>query len=244
MFYGYLYSFSYSPNSVFLHEFHALRSRELQRKSANSSQNMSLVLIAFSSFIIALSGALVPGPLFTITVAESAKRGFIAGPLIIIGHGILEIGMIFLLIIGIAPFLTASSTKLIINITGGVILIYMGYRLIKDARNARLFTSTGGVHKGMNPVFSGVIGSISNPYWTLWWVTIGLGYLISSLKFGIIGVIVFFIGHIIADLGWYSLISLTVSKGKRIIGDKGYKVLLYSCGAFLIFFGAWFIKGI
>ncbi len=205
---------------------------------------MSLLLIAFSSFVIALSGALVPGPLFSITVAESAKRGAIAGPLIIIGHGILELSLIILIILGVAPFLTAPSAKSAISITGGLMLIYMGYRLIRDGRGARLLVSGEGAQKGMHPVFSGIIGSISNPYWSIWWITIGMSYLVSSMKFGWLGVGVFFIGHIVADLGWYSFISLAVAKGRSVIGDRGYRFLLYCCGTFLVFFGLWFLKGI
>jgi threonine/homoserine/homoserine lactone efflux protein len=205
---------------------------------------MSLFMIAFSSFVIALSGALVPGPLFSITVAESARRGAIAGPLIIIGHGILELALVVLIILGITPFLASPSTKMIISIVGGLVLIIMGYGLIRDARGAKLLITEGEGHKGIHPVLSGVIGSISNPYWSIWWVTIGMGYLVSSLKFGWLGVAVFFIGHIMADLGWYSLISLAIAKGKKGIGDRGYRFLLYCCGTFLIFFGLWFLKGV
>ena len=205
---------------------------------------MSLLLLGFSSFIIALSGALVPGPLFSITVAESAKRGASAGPLIIIGHGILEISLIALIILGITPFLTSPPAKTVICAIGGLVLIYMGYRLIRDARTARLFLTGGEEKRGLHPVFTGIIGSISNPYWSIWWITIGLGYLVSSLKFGFLGVMVFFIGHIIADLVWYSLISFAVAKGKKMMGDRGYRSLLYACGVFLVFFGLWFLKGV
>ena len=204
---------------------------------------MSLLVLGFSSFIIALSGALVPGPLFSITVAESAKRGASAGPLIIIGHGILEISLITLIILGVTPFLTSPSAKTVICATGGLVLIYMGYRLIRDARGIRLFLTGGEARRGLHPVFTGIVGSVSNPYWIIWWVTIGLGYLVSSLKFGFLGVVAFFIGHITADLAWYSLISLAVSKGKKIMGDRGYRPLLYACGVFLVFFGIWFLKG-
>lgn len=201
-------------------------------------------MIGFSSFVVALSGALVPGPLLTITVAESAKRGSVAGPLIIIGHGILELSLVILIILGVAPFLTAPSAKLVISVAGGLMLVYMGYRLIRDGRSARLPISETGERKGIHPVLSGIIGSVSNPYWIIWWVTIGMGYLVSSLKFGMPGVAVFFIGHITADLGWYSFISLAVSRGKKVMGDGGYRLLLYSCGTFLILFGVWFLKGI
>jgi threonine/homoserine/homoserine lactone efflux protein len=206
---------------------------------------MNIILIGATSFVIALSGALVPGPLFTITVSESVKRGFIAGPLIILGHGILELIIILLLIFGITPFLTRDSTKLVVSVLGGVILIIMGIMLFRDARTVRLNLSVDEKKKAIfGPVISGVIGSISNPYWTIWWVTIGLGYLISSLQFGTIGVVVFFIGHISADLVWYSIISYAVSKGRSVIGDRGYRYMLYTCGVFLVMFGLWFIKGI
>ena len=205
---------------------------------------MNLFLIGFSSFVIALSGALVPGPLFSITVAESARRGAWAGPLIIIGHGILELTLIVLLILGMTPFLSSPSARAVISFTGGVVLLLMGYRLVRDARGARLLISGGAKQRGIHPVFSGIIGSISNPYWTIWWVTIGMGYLMSSLRFGLPGVAVFFTGHISADLAWYSLISLAIAKGKEAMGDRGYRALLCSCGVFLLFFGAWFLKGI
>jgi threonine/homoserine/homoserine lactone efflux protein len=205
---------------------------------------MNLVFIAASSFMLALSGALVPGPLFTITVSESVKRGFIAGPLIILGHGILELVIILLIIMGITPFLQRESTRLVISVIGGVILIIMGIMLFRDAKDVKLeFTGKEEERKRFGPVLSGVIGSISNPYWTIWWVTIGLGYLMSSLRFGIMGVVAFFIGHITADLAWYSIISYAVSKGRRLIGDKGYRSMLYVCGVFLILFGGWFLTG-
>jgi threonine/homoserine/homoserine lactone efflux protein len=205
---------------------------------------MNIAVIALSSFMIALSGALVPGPLLTITVSESVKRGFIAGPLIIFGHGLLEILIIFLLIFEITPFLAAENTRYFISVIGGLMLAGMGVMLLKDAGKAKLVFSTGKKQTGLNPVIAGVVGSISNPYWTIWWVTIGLGYLISSLRFGVLGVVAFFIGHISADLAWYSIVSFAVSKGRRMIGDKGYNYLLYVCGVFLIFFGGWFISGI
>jgi threonine/homoserine/homoserine lactone efflux protein len=205
---------------------------------------MSLFMIGFSSFVIAFSGALVPGPLFSITVAESARRGAVAGPLIIVGHGILELALIILLVLGITPLLSSPAAKMAISIVGGFVLIFMGYGLIRDARGARLVMSGEGERKGMHPVLSGIIGSISNPYWSIWWVTIGAGYLVSSLKFGPAGVAVFFIGHIMADLGWYSLISVAIARGKKVMGNRGYRFLLCLCGAFLVFFGLWFLKGI
>lgn len=203
---------------------------------------MSIVLIAFSSFMLALSGALVPGPLFTITVSESFKMGGKAGPLIILGHGILELVFVLLITLGVRPLLSTERAHFFTGLTGGIILIFMGVMLLKDAGRASLAIHRGVRQGGMHPVVYGVIGSLSNPYWVIWWLTIGLGYLLSSMKYGVAGVIAFFSGHISADLAWYSLISYGVSKGRRTIGDRGYRFMLYACGIFLLFFGGWFIS--
>lgn len=205
---------------------------------------MNIVLIFFSSFIIALSGALVPGPLFTITVSESLRRGFKTGPLIIFGHGLLEITIVILLFFGITPFLLEERTRQFISVAGGIILMIMGVMLFRDAGKTRLDLSPGERQTGLHPVISGILGSLSNPYWIIWWVTIGLGYLVSSLRYGIPGVIAFFSGHISADLLWYSMISYAVSRGQKIMGERGYRYLLSACGIFLIFFGGWFLSGI
>jgi threonine/homoserine/homoserine lactone efflux protein len=205
---------------------------------------VNILLVFFSSFVLALSGALVPGPLFTLTVSESLRRGAKAGPLIIFGHGLLEITLVVLLFFKVTPFLTAPDTRLLISVIGGVILIIMGGMLFRDSRSARLVLSAGQSQGGMHPVISGVLGSLSNPYWAIWWITIGLGYLVSSLRYGVPGVVAFFAGHISADLLWYSMISYAVSRGRRIMGEREYRFLLSACGIFLVLFGGWFLSGI
>jgi len=65
---------------------------------------INLLTIFASSFVIALSGALMPGPLLTATISESSQRGFVAGPLMIAGHAILELTLVIALLAGLAPF--------------------------------------------------------------------------------------------------------------------------------------------
>lgn len=203
---------------------------------------MNLAVIAASSFMIALSGAMVPGPLFTITVSESARRGASTGPYLILGHGLLELLIIVLILSGLAPFLKHEMTRYVISLAGGSMLVVMGIMILKDLRRVRLDLYAEGSGKGMNLVVTGIIGSLANPYWVIWWATIGLGYLLSSMRYGFAGVAVFFLGHISADFVWYSLISYAVAKGRKIMGERSYKIILAVCAVFLIFFGAWFLR--
>jgi threonine/homoserine/homoserine lactone efflux protein len=200
---------------------------------------LSLIAIFTSSFVIALSGALMPGPLLTVTVSESTHRGAIAGPLMILGHAILELSLVLALLSGLAPFLKRDDVFVVIALVGGCILLWMAVSMFRSLPTLRLELS-GEQQKPRNLILAGILMSIANPYWTIWWATIGLGYILHSVKFGIAGVIAFFIGHIFADLAWYAFISFSVAKGRSYFNDNVYRRLIGGCAIFLIIFAGYF----
>jgi threonine/homoserine/homoserine lactone efflux protein len=192
-----------------------------------------------SSFVIALSGALMPGPLLTYTVAESARRGFWAGPIIMLGHGVLELGLVILLLLGIGAILNHPLVMGVVGLAGAIILWWLGYGLISTARSAQLNLSAG-ESGNLHPFWAGIIMSLANPYWLIWWVTLGLGYVLFAHKYGLWGVVIFFIGHFLADLAWYSLVSMAVAQGKKFISDRVYHDFMIACALFLMIFGCYF----
>jgi threonine/homoserine/homoserine lactone efflux protein len=200
---------------------------------------LTLLTIFTSSFVIALSGALMPGPVLTVTVSESARRGAIAGPLMIFGHGILELVLVIALLAGLAPLLSREDVFIFISLLGGAILFWMAYTMFREMGTMSLEFEKG-QEKERNLILAGIMLSIANPYWLIWWATIGLGYILYSFKFGLPGVIAFFIGHILADLVWYSLISFGIAKGRRFFSDTFYRRLIGGCAAFLVVFSCYF----
>jgi threonine/homoserine/homoserine lactone efflux protein len=89
-------------------------------------------------------------------------------------------------------------------------------------------------------ILAGILLSLANPYWLIWWATIGIGYIMYSVKFGIPGIIAFFLGHILADLAWYSLISFGIAKGRNFFTDSFYRRLIGACASFLVVFSFYF----
>ncbi len=186
----------------------------------------------------------MPGPLLTVTVAHSLRRGFSAGPLVVLGHMLLELTLIIFILMGLKNFLTLPYVVIIIFLAGGLILIYMGITMLGSSKRLTLETRTEDLSLlTNNPVVSGIAVSLANPYWIIWWVTIGLGYLIKAMEYNYLGISLFFSGHILADLGWYSFISYTFSKTKKFVKKNIYRKIIYACGIFLILFGLWFIYG-
>ena len=218
---------------------------------------MGFLAIFTSSFVIAFSGAMMPGPLLTVTIGESARRGFIAGPLLILGHAVLELTLILALAAGLSTFLTKAGVSHTIAVLGGAFLIYMGWSMARDAyagkTSLKAVTQVKQVevrqgdgspvspHNRLHPVLAGILFSVSNPYWMLWWATIGLGYITLSMQRGFLGLSLFFSGHILADLVWYSLISAAVAGGIKFLSNRIYRGILVACGIFLLGLGGGFI---
>jgi len=205
---------------------------------------MNLTTLFISAFAVALSGALAPGPLLTLTIARSLKKGFWQGPLIIIGHAALEIILIAVILLGGSFVFEIAGVKKIIFASGGIILVVVALSLLKTntgrsrTRPENYFQPVK--ESGVPSVFTGVVGSLSNPYWLVWWFTIGAGLLLQAVEFGMKGVVVFFSGHVLADLLWYSLVSYSCSRGRKIITDKIYRLIVYACCFFLLTLAVWF----
>lgn len=209
---------------------------------------MNITALFATAFLVGLSGAMMPGPLLTVTIAESAHRGFKAGPLIVLGHALLELALIIALLAGLSFYLKKPMVTNVISMVGGGFLIFIGLNMIRDVIKGRvsLEQNKNNTGKGMtmHPVVAGILVSLSNPFWIVWWATIGLTYLTLALKSGTAGIASFFTGHIMADLLWYSLIAAAVAGGRRFLKQQVYQVIIILCGVFLTGLGGYFIAAV
>ncbi|MBT4089670.1 MAG: LysE family transporter, partial [Deltaproteobacteria bacterium] len=133
---------------------------------------MALFVIFITSFMIAFSGALMPGPFLTATISETSKRGFYAGPLMIVGHGLLELLLVVALMLGLAPILKNDTVFGAIALSGAFILLWMAFGMFRSLPSLQMLTTSEDVRRG-GLIATGILMSVANPYWTIWWATIG-----------------------------------------------------------------------
>ncbi len=200
---------------------------------------LPLLAVFAASFGLALSGAMMPGPLLTTTISESARRGAWAGPLLILGHALLELGMVAALLVGLGPLLSRGWVFPSIALAGAGVLLWMAAGTFRALPRLRIEWGAHGA-RPRSLVPAGILLSLSNPYWLIWWATIGLGYLASCRAQGPAGVAAFFLGHVSGDLAWYALVAVLVARGRRLLTDRVYRGLLATCAAFLAAFGLYF----
>jgi threonine/homoserine/homoserine lactone efflux protein len=201
---------------------------------------IALTAIFFTSMLVAFSGAMMPGPLLTVTISESTRRGVMAGPLLISGHAVLELLLVVALLLGLGPIFEHSLFFMLSAFIGGAIMFWMAWGMFRSLPTLTV-NSGEAVAQKKNLLLTGALMSLANPYWIIWWATIGIAYIAHAQKLGMWGIAMFFLGHVMGDLIWYSAISVAVGKGKKLFTDKVYRILIGVCGAFLVGFAIYLV---
>jgi threonine/homoserine/homoserine lactone efflux protein len=236
---------------------------------------MALLAIFANTFLISLSGALMPGPLFTLSVRETLRRGFWVGPMVATGHALIELALVIGLALGLNEFLDEGLGTAVIALLGGLFLLWMGYQMVRTAPRQelrldaqmtpppnpgqlspagyrhRLVAAMGGtdaVTASSRPlpmlgvlVPAGILVSVANPYWIIWWASIGMAYLTESLDHGAAGVSSFFTAHILSDFLWLTFVAFVLASGRRMMSTRTYRGILFVCGLFLLAIGVRFL---
>jgi len=197
-----------------------------------------LLLSAFllEAVLISLSGVMAPGPITAVTVSKGTKSPH-AGAIIALGHGIVEIPLMILILYGFGEILKILYIKAIIGLLGGLFLLKMGLDLLQGIKQAKIDSS----NDPHSPLMAGIILSLANPYFLIWWATIGSILIFRSITFGLLGFAIFMVLHWSCDFFWCYFLSALSFKGGQFFGKRLQQVLFLICGVFLLFFSSKFI---
>jgi threonine/homoserine/homoserine lactone efflux protein len=189
------------------------------------------------AFVLGLTGALAPGPTLLATINSSLAGGWMTGPKVTLGHMLSELVIFLLIVAGLAAVARPYTT--VVAGIGGIALIVFGVLTIAGSRGASLQASPGTT--AVSPYIAGFFTSVANPYFWIWWLTVGSTMVIMGLAGGILLACVFMAGHWSADIGWYTLVSTGVSRGTLFLSDTSYRIIIAACGIFLVIFGAYYL---
>ena len=203
---------------------------------------MDVLSFVITVILVTASGALAPGPLFFATLSHGAKSGAKSGLIFSVAHSVIEFSLIMILALGLLTVASESIVQVGVGVAGGIVLIAFGItqiqKIIQYKPNKSIFKKTP-FHRLF---FIGLTFTGLNPFFIIWWLTVGAELILISLAFAsFIGVIFMYICHVWMDYVWLTGIAHLSRKGTDIIGSKGYKILLGFFGLVLIYFGIIFI---
>lgn len=197
---------------------------------------------AATVIILSASGALAPGPLFIVTISHGIKTGARSGITFSIAHSIIEFTLVMLLALGLLSVANEPAVKLAVGITGGATLMVFGAMQIRGSMHKSEEKGSRSA-SARNLFLIGLTLTGLNPYFIVWWLTIGANLILLALEFaGLGGVIFMYVCHVWVDYAWLTLVSGFAKKGAKILQLKWYRVLMAAFGVVLIYFGLTFLS--
>lgn len=203
-------------------------------------------LLAFYGMVaaISLSGVMSPGPITAITLARG-RRDPLAGLWINTGHALIETPLIVALLAGLGPYLASPGVWRAISLAGGLVLLWMGAGLI---RRRSCGPAPGGPAPGeagenrRGPILEGAIMTALNPYWLIWWLTVGAGLIARARAYPAGWIIAGMIAlHLACDFAWGTFLSWAAWRGGGGFGEKSWRRIEAGCGIALAAFGLYFL---
>ncbi len=199
---------------------------------------MEFLLLLVSTATISLSGVMMPGPVFAVTVARGRTSPW-AGSLVALGHGTIEFPLMALVTWGLASFFQERSVQIAIGLAGGAMLVWMGWGLLRSRPEQEKTSETVRTWHAM-PLLAGLMTTAANPYFFLWWVTVGTLLLARGLTFGLWGLLAVAVTHWVCDLIWDTLVSFLTFHSRRLWTPLVHRLVFGACGLLLVGFGIYF----
>ena len=201
-------------------------------------------ILGFAIMVVAVSasGVMSPGPLFSANIIYGLKEGKIAGLKIAVGHTIVGFPLIILLGTGIITSNIFPEFRVLIAVIGALGLFAFAGLQIKSIFQKNFQKN---IKPSRGPILAGIFLSALNPFFIIWWLTVGLKLITESIElWGFLGIIILFLFHIWMDYVWLYIVAFFASKSRNFLSNRNYKILVISLATVLIYFGLRFLTEI
>jgi threonine/homoserine/homoserine lactone efflux protein len=197
---------------------------------------VSLLPFVLETVLISLSGVMSPGPVTAVTVGKGNESPH-AGALVAIGHGMVEFPLIVAVFMGFGYLVDLFYVRTTIALLGGGLLLYMGIGMLRSIKGAHAQKE----RYDRFPMLAGVLLSVGNPFFLIWWVTVGAALIVRAVQYGPWGLGILALSHWLCDFLWLYFLSVLSFKGGRFLGKRFQEIVFAVCGVFLLFFGGKYV---
>ncbi len=198
-----------------------------------------LLGFAATVIIISSSGVMSPGPLFAANIFYRLKEGVKGGLKMSFGHTVVELPLIILLGIGIVSLESAPQFRIVIAVVGALGLFGFAGLQLKSVFG---HDTNGKIKTKYGPFLSGILFSALNPFFIIWWFTVGFKLISDSIVlWSLAGLLILFALHIWMDFAWLASTSYLSSKSSKFLSQRNYRFLFIVISGFMIYFGITFL---
>ncbi len=197
---------------------------------------------AFAAEVVAVSasGVLGPGPLFFANMMYGTREGARSGLKVAHGHAVVEIAVISAISAGLfsASAFVDQYADIIAIIGGSAIIGFAIMQILSLARRG----DPRKVEARRSPFATGLAFTAFNPFFLVWWFTVGLKLISDSQAFGpVTGTLFLFGAHVWMDYAWLAATAYLASKGSSVLKSKYYGLLMIFLCGILMYYGMQFL---
>jgi len=205
---------------------------------------MNLVDFVATVVIVTASGALAPGPLTFGIIIHGSEGGARSGIACATGHMIVEFPLVIALALGLTAAISQPSIKIVVGLLGGVGLICFGGMQLYKTVNKKMSMPLK-LNLPRSSILLGLVLTGLNPYFILWWFTIGSILILEALTYAaLLGVFIMYISHVWMDYAFLSFLAHIGKKGKAVLGSRYYRLILFVFGIILVYYGITFLVAV
>ena len=187
--------------------------------------------------VIGLATGLSPGPLITLVVSETLKKGKKEGIKVAISPLISDAPIILFVLVVLSFVAEKSILMGVISMLGACFLIYLGLS------NLRTNVKESKDHLGKdNALLKGITTNLLNPNTYMFWLTIGGRRILESVQLHFSVAILFIFGFYLMLVCSKTAVAITVDKSKTLIKSKYYTYITRALGVVLIVFALTFVR--
>jgi len=184
---------------------------------------------------LGLAAGLNPGPLLTLVITATLRRGFAAGARVAMVPLVTDIPLIVISMLAVRQL--PASWRAGIGIVGGAVVVLLAVRTWRDGRQAELPTASEGARP--REFWRAAAVNTLNPNAWLFWTAVGAPLLVrtaSSRPAAAIGFLAGFFGLLV---GTKVVLAAVLARARHRLTRRGYRLALMGCAVLLFALGVW-----
>lgn len=190
-----------------------------------------------SGMVFGLSAGLAPGPLFTLVLTETLRKGRRAGLMVAFAPLITDLPIVALSLLVISGMAVSHAALGMVSLFGAAFVGYLGYEALVSPGMAAL------PRKGqVDSLKKGIIANFLNPHPYLFWVTVGAPTAIKAYAQGVFPAGAFILGFYLLLVGSKAVLSLTAGQARSLLTGSLYRYCMKALGVFLFLFSLILIR--
>jgi threonine/homoserine/homoserine lactone efflux protein len=174
-----------------------------------------------------------PGPLMTLVLSASLRRGFRAGAITSLAPLVSDTPVIILSLVALRQ--VPESFLAVLTLAGGVLVVFLGVRTIIEART--LSESDELDEAGGSDLLKAALVNLLNPHPWLFWVTVGAPFLLQTWREAAWQAVAFLLSFTGLLVGTKVVIAWAAAHGRRFMTERWYRLVIGGCGVLLVVLG-------